>query len=90
MKKIILLTFQLFITLIGYSQNFEWAHSIGGTGTDRGTAINTDPWGNVYITGFFSDSFDFDPGLDTFNISSNGGFDLFVQKLDSSGNFIWL
>src|SRR5207245_7660598 len=51
--------------------------------------IAADSAGNVYTTGFFSGTADFDPGPGTFNVISAGGQDIFVSKLDTDGNFIW-
>lgn len=43
----------------------------------------------MYICGSFSDSVDFDPGPDTCMLISHG-YDAFLLKLDSAGNFIWI
>ena len=69
--------------------NFTWAKPMGGAGYDVGKSITTDASGNVYITGYFSDTVDFDPGAGTFNLSSAGSQDIFVLKLDAAGNFLW-
>lgn len=72
-------------------QTFEWARSWGGADVDIGTSIATDASGSIFISGFFSGTVDFDPGPDTFNLTTVGifGGDIFVQKLDPSGNFLW-
>jgi len=44
--------------------------------------------GAVYTTGHFTGTVDFDPGGGTFNLTSAGGIDIFISKLDGSGNFI--
>ena len=31
----------------------------------------------------------FDPGAGVFNLTSAGGGDIYIQKLDANGNFIW-
>ncbi|MCH2046228.1 MAG: SBBP repeat-containing protein [Saprospiraceae bacterium] len=69
--------------------NFLWAKSFGGTGYDFVESITVDAQGNVYTTGSFIGTVDFDPGVGTVNITSTGGDDIFVQKLDASGNFLW-
>ena len=67
------------------SGNFLWAKSLLGTGF---RSITTDASGNVYTAGIFTGTIDFDPGVGTFNITSNGVITVFVQKMDSSGNFL--
>ncbi len=69
--------------------DFEWAKGMGGAGQDVGNAITVDAAGNVYTTGYFYDTADFDPGAGVFNLTSAGLQDIFVSKLDSSGNFVW-
>ena len=71
------------------AQQFEWAKSFGGTSADYSIDIITDASGNVYTAGSFQGTIDFDPGVGVFNLTSNGGFDAFIQKMDSSGNFLW-
>ncbi len=68
---------------------FEWANKMGATGADYGSSICVDKSGNIYSTGYFYGTVDFNPGIGTFNLSASGGRDIFVQKLDSKGNFIW-
>jgi hypothetical protein len=45
--------------------------------------------GYVFTTGGFHGTADFDPGADTFTLTSAGDSDMFVQKLDAAGNLIW-
>lgn len=70
-------------------QSFEWAKSFGGSGLERAEGISIDPFGNIYTTGLFESTVDFDQGPGTMNLSSIGMADIFIQKTDSSGNFIW-
>jgi hypothetical protein len=72
-----------------FAQNFQWAKSIGGNSSDQATSIAVDSHGNVYSTGYFNETVDFDPGPGTFNLTSAGYDDIFISKLDSSGKFIW-
>lgn len=83
------LVLSLFITLQLFSQSFQWANSFGGTAADRVYSVKVDDQGNVYTTGSFNDSVDFDPGPGTFTLVSNGADDVFIQKVDASGNFLW-
>ncbi|PCI96287.1 MAG: hypothetical protein COB15_10840 [Flavobacteriales bacterium] len=79
----------VFVQKMNSSGNLLWAKSFGGTNVDRGYAITVDASGNIYTTGHFQDTVDFDPGAGTTNLSSNGFADVFVQKMDLSGNFLW-
>ena len=69
--------------------NFTWARKIGGANVDYGYSIAVDQIGNVYSTGEFKETADFDPGPGIFNLISAGGKDIFIQKLNASGNFVW-
>jgi hypothetical protein len=91
MKKSIFLS-SLFccLTVISFCQpNFNWAKSMGGNLPDGGSSIKLDALGNVYISGYFSGTVDFDPGAAIYNLTSKGGLDFFIQKLDFNGNLIW-
>ncbi len=45
--------------------------------------------GNIYMTGTFNESVDFDPGEGVSTLTSEGSADVFILKLDSAGNYIW-
>jgi hypothetical protein len=80
----------VYISKLNASGNAVWAKSVGGTGTDNGAAITVDPSSNVYLTGYFQVSTDFDPGAGTTTLLSSGGQDVYVLKLDTSGAFMWV
>ena len=69
--------------------NLIWAKSWGSTGSDEGMGIVIDSVNNIYTTGAFNDTVDFDPGTSIYNLTSTGGVNTFISKLDSAGNFIW-
>jgi uncharacterized protein (TIGR02145 family) len=79
----------IFISKLDASGNFVWAKQLGGTSGDYGYSIAVDASGNVYTTGSFYETADFDQGPGTFNLTSSGGIDIFISKLDASGNFVW-
>ena len=78
-----------FIQKLSSTGAFIYAKAIGGTRDDIGRAIETDAVGNVYLTGAFTNTVDFDPSSSTFNLVSKGRGDVFIQKLNSAGNFVW-
>jgi hypothetical protein len=69
--------------------DFLWAKSMGGVGSDNGSAIGLELSGNIFCAGSFNDTADFDPGVGVANLYSNGGADIFIQKLDVNGDFVW-
>jgi hypothetical protein len=85
---ILILIFSFICNIIN-AQSFVWAKSVGGNLAQQGYAIAVDTSGNVYTTGIFDDTADFDPGPGVFNLVSAGGYDIFVSKLDINGNFVW-
>ena len=79
----------VFLSKLNASGNLVWAKRMGSTSGDGGTSIAIDGSGNVYTTGYFSETVDFDPSAGTFNLTSEGGEDIFLSKLNASGNLIW-
>lgn len=79
----------VYISKIDALGNFVWAKSIGAASNDMGLCVSLDPLGNIYSGGYFTGTVDFDPGTNVFNLTSIGGVDNFVLKLDANGNFAW-
>ncbi|HIK12836.1 MAG TPA: SBBP repeat-containing protein [Oscillatoriaceae cyanobacterium M33_DOE_052] len=79
----------IFISKLNADGTFGWAKSFSGSLGDYGNSIDVDITGNVYTTGQFQSKVDFDPGVGTFNLTSAGGFDHFISKLNADGTFAW-
>ncbi len=89
-----------YISKLSPDGNFLWAkqfrnplnctNCIYGYGSSRIIAISLDDSGNIFTTGDFKGSIDFDPGSTVYNLESAGyNNDIFICKLDPSGNFLW-
>ena len=76
----------IFVLKLNSSGTFQWVNTFGGTSGDFGYGITVDSSGNSYVTGYFEGTVDFGGG----NITSSGGADIFVLKLNSSGTFQWV
>jgi hypothetical protein len=80
-----------FVCKLDPDGNLLWAKQYGDSASiDEQSSIGIDAQGNLYITNSFLGTADFDPGLGTFIMASIGtDRNIFVQKLDTDGNFIW-
>lgn len=80
-----------FILKLNSSGNFVWAKVIGGTNANTLLGAAIDAVGNIYVTSYFNGPTDFDPGAGVYSLTSVGAsLDIFVLKLDPSGNFLWV
>jgi len=70
--------------------NYIWARAFRGTEYVKGLFINSDIYNNVYVSGYFYGTADFDPSnAEIHNETSNGERDFYVTKLNSDGDFVW-
>jgi hypothetical protein len=75
----------LFVAKLDPSGNHLWSKSFGGLGSQYARSVAVDKAGNVILAGGFALSVDFGGGA----LASVGGQDIFVAKLDPSGNHVW-
>lgn len=79
---------------INSAGQFQWAKCFGNLPYDtttskyieRDIAVCVDDSGGVFVTGGYDHTWPFG----TTTLTSSGGYDLFVMKYDSSGNFHWV
>ncbi|WP_293873802.1 SBBP repeat-containing protein [Flavobacterium sp.] len=94
----------IFVMKLDGAGNLGWAKALlhngiyNGYCTNKGTAIDLDSTGNVYITGVFTVSIDADPSATVNNLVAytstviplmSGYNEQFVAKLDVNGNYVW-
>ena len=80
----------IFIAKFDTTGSLEWVKTYGDSSFDRGLDIAIDSSDNIYVTGYFMDTVNFGGGNVTVTDPSSGGSDLFVLKLNSSGEFQWV
>ncbi|MBP9069987.1 MAG: SprB repeat-containing protein [Bacteroidia bacterium] len=80
----------MYITKLDVNGNLLWVKQMGGSaGLAGANSITKDASGNIYATGTYTGTVDFDPGPGVSNLSSNGAHDCFIAKYDPNGNYIW-
>jgi len=69
--------------------SYQWANRIGGMGADNCYSVALDSAGNIYVTGIFALTIDFDNSTEVNTMVSTGYQDLFFAKYDNNGNYLW-
>jgi len=77
-----------FICKLDAGGNFVWAKQIGGAEEEIILGMVPDRFGNLYTTGAFYGTCDFDPGVGTHTLTSFGADDIFISKYTSEGMFL--
>jgi hypothetical protein len=85
------LTLSLSLSANAQDWQLDWARNFGASGQMiNSKAVATDNAGNVYITGTFKGTVDFDPSAGTANLTSTGSIqDMFIAKYNAGGSYIW-
>lgn len=73
-----------------------WIKTIGGTSAEEISGLELDGSGNIYVTGTYANNIanantvlDFS-GANLPGVSASTSFDIFVAKLDTNGNQLWI
>ena len=78
--------YDIYVAKLDSEGNWLWAKRAGGITNDEGYGLALDNAANVYISGYFTSTADFG----ALSLSSNGSGDMFVAKLDSNSNWLWV
>jgi len=78
-----------FLLKLSTDGDFQWVRVMGGSSSDRTNDVYIDSVGNVYATGYYWFTADFNPApVGTgYSVGSNGTSDIFLIKYDSAGTF---
>ena len=69
---------------------FQWARTWGGAYRDAGEGAAVDASGNVFVTGWFYGSANFNPGGSDQRTALGSYEDAYLSKFDSGGNYQWV
>jgi hypothetical protein len=79
----------IFLAKYSSTGSYLWAFRVGSTGLDGGIDLGIDAGNNVYLTGYFGATVDFNPSTATANLTSAGAGDIFVARYSSAGAYDW-
>lgn len=82
----------IFLAKYDSTGKFRWVFNLGGTITtayEEGGQDLVIAGSNIYLTGNFEGTADFDPSVATNTLMSNGSLDMFIAKYDTTGAYIW-
>jgi gliding motility-associated-like protein len=79
----------VFVLKLEEDGDFIWVRSMGGTDTDVAQAIATNVAGDIFLTGYFRGSADYDPTGGVMTLSTTLSTDIFIVRLGSDGSFGW-
>ncbi|WP_442506622.1 choice-of-anchor D domain-containing protein [Novipirellula sp. SH528] len=87
-------SFDAFVAKFDMDGALIWARAAGGSSSDLGAAVTLDNAGNIYATGEYRGTADFDSGSGTLNLTTatgnNGYEDTYIWKLDANGGIFWV
>lgn len=70
---------------------FQWVRQLGAGLVDEATGVAVDEADNVYVTGYFGSTVDFDPGPGVASVEFQGGVqDAYLAKYSPSGDLFWV
>ena len=78
-----------FVMKLSADGDYLWTKPFGGLNEVLGKNVAVDINDNIYISGNFDGTVDFDPGSGEDYHTSNGLRDVFVVKLNSDGSYAW-
>ena len=80
----------LFVMELDSNGNYIFGKTFGGVGREEVEGIAIDQFNSLYLTGVFEDTVNFNPDEnEVVELSSNGMVDIFVEKLDNTGELLW-
>jgi hypothetical protein len=78
-------SWDVFVFKLDSDGNHLWSERYGNSDQQGAYGLGSDPFGNVYMTGWMRSTTDFGGGA----LSSSGNHDIFLVKLGADGGHLW-
>lgn len=82
-------SYNAFILKLDDNLNFGWLRYAESTSNSYMNGVAINKLGQIYGTGQFLGTVDFEDGPNVSALTSNGNTDAFLMRLDNAGNFYW-
>ena len=80
----------IFVSKLLSDGSYGWTRTMGGASSDFGRGVAVDEQGNVYVTGSFQGTVDFDPSTPGSDPrTASGASDVFAVRLNADGSYAW-
>ena len=77
----------IFIVKLNNDGSYGWTNTIDGVGYGKGNSVRVDG-NNIFLTGTFDGTVDFDPTVDSDYRTSLGDWDIFIAQYSDGGNYL--
>lgn len=82
-------TYDIFVAKFNSAGTYQWGFRIGAGLDDTAGDLLIDNNGNVVLCGFFQNTMDIDPSVNTVTVANAGSYDSFVAKYNgANGNYL--
>lgn len=78
-----------FLSKLASDGSYQWTKLFGGTSADYAYATVASASGEIYVTGSYALSADFNPGVTVETHTSNGASDVFISRYNADGSYVW-
>lgn len=82
----------IFVHKLTANGDLDWVRTYGGSGqwVEEGQALEFDDQGNLYVSGIFMSTVDFDASFGTSNLTAAGAYpNVFIMKMKQDASFVW-
>ncbi|MEX1187957.1 MAG: T9SS type A sorting domain-containing protein [Bacteroidia bacterium] len=77
-----------FVVKLNNLGDFDWAFSFGASGSDQISSIKINANDEMFLGGYFTNSFDFDPNAGETILTSEGQTDIFLMKFTNQADAV--